>query len=167
MAREGHVCSPRRRPLPASTVHDPGWHPGRFTCYSLSDHDAALAARNLGHLSSCLQRLWMNCDARFEVWLESCNHDRPAISLRGGALSSHPTPCTRYDKCAQELEQLCKARHQLPLGRRQSDDGQARSDRSTGTHDGTCTETESLLTADAAHASHCLPDSTLECLDAR
>ena len=106
MAREGHVCSPRRRPLPASTVHDPGWHPGRFTCYSLSDHDAALAARNLGHLSSCLQRLWMNCDARFEVWLESCNHDRPAISLRGGALSSHPTPCTRYDKCAQELEQL-------------------------------------------------------------
>ena len=45
-----------------------------------------------------------------------------------------------------------KVRHQLTLGRRPAADGQARSDRSTGTHDGTCTETESLLTADAAHA---------------
>jgi len=42
------------------------------------------------------------------------------------------------------LLSLCKVRHQLPLGRRQSADGQARSDRSTGTHDGTCTETESF-----------------------
>ena len=28
------------------------------------------------------------------------------MRLISGALSSHPTPCTRYDKCAQELEQL-------------------------------------------------------------
>ena len=33
-----------------------------------------------------------------------------------------------------------KVRHQLTLGRRPAADGQARSDRSTCTHDGTCTE---------------------------
>jgi hypothetical protein len=86
------------------TQCDPLFHPGRRLCYSIGGTGCAEAERSKEILAELFERR----HDTFQLRLESCTHDRPAVSLRGEPSGDFATyeHKTQYDRYAESLAHM-------------------------------------------------------------
>lgn len=105
---DGQPRSPSKSP--AQRQHDAEFHPGRRCCYQIGGNNAE-AEHSREQLADLFENVCFNTKDRFQIRLESCEHGRPAVSLRNGlqdrdySMGSGIDEQTQYETYARALQQ--------------------------------------------------------------